>query len=55
MSWRDLKSTGGLADRFERGVRGSRVVRIAHANHYIFMSNEADVLREIRAFVATLP
>ncbi len=52
---RDLRSTGGLADQFERGVSGARVVRIAHANHYVFMSNEADVLREMRAFAASLP
>jgi hypothetical protein len=30
-------------------------VRIANADHYIFLSNEADVLREINAFIATLP
>jgi hypothetical protein len=31
------------------------VVRIAHANDYVFMSNEADVMREMRAFTASLP
>ena len=51
---RDIKSTGGQADAFERGVPGARVVRLAHANHYVFMSNEADVLREMRAFLSTL-
>jgi hypothetical protein len=29
-------------------------VRLAHANHYVFMSNEADVLREMRAFLSNL-
>lgn len=26
----------------------------ARANHYVFLSNEADVLRELRAFIALL-
>jgi non-heme chloroperoxidase len=42
------------ANAFEEGVAGSRVVRIPHANHYVFLSNEADVLRELRAFIAGL-
>ena len=40
---------------FERGIPWARVVRIPHANHYVFRSHEADVLREIREFVAALP
>jgi pimeloyl-ACP methyl ester carboxylesterase len=39
---------------FEEGVAGARVVRLAHANHYVFLSNEADVLRELRAFISGL-
>src|SRR5580692_9458024 len=39
---------------FENGVPGAKVVRIANANHYVFLSNEADVLREMNAFLATL-
>jgi hypothetical protein len=31
------------------------VVRLPNANHYVFMSNEADVLREMRAFINGLP
>jgi pimeloyl-ACP methyl ester carboxylesterase len=42
------------ANAFEEGVPGSRVVRFAGANHYVFLSNEPDVLRELRAFVAGL-
>jgi hypothetical protein len=30
-------------------------VRIPHANHYLFRSNEADVIREMNAFIGTLP
>jgi non-heme chloroperoxidase len=39
---------------FERGVPSARVVRLAGANHYVFLSNEADVLREMRAFITGL-
>jgi pimeloyl-ACP methyl ester carboxylesterase len=42
------------AKAFEAGVAGARVVRLARANHYVFLSNEADVLREMRAFIAGL-
>jgi hypothetical protein len=41
-------------DAFEAGVPSARVVRVPNASHYIFQSNEADVLREIRAFLAGL-
>lgn len=36
---------------FERGVPGSRVIRIPHSNHDVFRSNEAEVLREVFAFI----
>jgi pimeloyl-ACP methyl ester carboxylesterase len=39
----------------EKAAPSPRIVRIAHASHAVFMSNEADVLREINAFVASLP
>lgn len=36
-------------------ARGSvRIVDLAHAKHYIFLSNEAEVLREIRSYLAAL-
>lgn len=38
----------------ETGAPSVRVVRLPHANHYLFISNEADVLREMRAFLASL-
>lgn len=52
---RDEAKTGAQAKAFETGVPSARVVRLPHANHYVFMSNEADVLREMNAFIATLP
>ena len=29
----------------------ARLVRLPHANHYVFRLNEADVLREMNAFL----
>ena len=52
---RDEAATGAQAKAFESGVPSARVVRLPHANHYVFFSNEADVLREMNAFVASLP
>jgi pimeloyl-ACP methyl ester carboxylesterase len=50
----ELETIGAQAKAFETAVPTARVVRIAHANHYIFRSNEADVVREIDAFVGGL-
>ena len=36
------------------GVPTARIVELPGANLYMFLSNEADVLREVRAFAATL-
>jgi non-heme chloroperoxidase len=51
----DQAATGAQARAFERGVPSARVVRLPHASHFIFRSNEADVLREITAFIRSLP
>jgi non-heme chloroperoxidase len=51
----DLARTGAQADAFEKGIPSARVVRLPHASHYVFLSNEADVLREMNAFLAKLP
>ena len=51
---RDEATTGAQASAFEKGVPTARVVRIPHANHYVFNSNEADVIREMNAFLGTL-
>ena len=39
---------------FEKGVPSARVVRLPRANHYVYLSNEADVLREVNAFLTAL-
>jgi pimeloyl-ACP methyl ester carboxylesterase len=46
--------TDEQAKAFESGVPSARVVQLPHANHCVFLSNEADVLREMRAFLAGL-
>jgi non-heme chloroperoxidase len=37
------------------GVPTARIVEVPNANLFMFLSHEADVIREIRAFAATLP
>jgi pimeloyl-ACP methyl ester carboxylesterase len=34
---------------------GVRIVDLPQADHYLFLSNQADVLREMRVFLATFP
>jgi non-heme chloroperoxidase len=41
-------------DAFEKGQPSAHVIRIANANHYLFISNEAQVLAEMKKFLATL-
>jgi pimeloyl-ACP methyl ester carboxylesterase len=40
---------------FEMGVPSARVIRLPGADHFVFESNEADILREIQNFVRALP
>lgn len=42
---------GGQIDRFRREVRGSRVIELTDANHYIYIVYEAMVVREVRRFL----
>jgi non-heme chloroperoxidase len=48
------KLTMVQADAFEKGVPTARVVRIPNAGHFVHLTNTADVLREIDAFVKGL-
>jgi pimeloyl-ACP methyl ester carboxylesterase len=43
-----------IAKAFEAGLPNARVVRLPKANHFVFLSNQADVLREMEAFLGTL-
>jgi pimeloyl-ACP methyl ester carboxylesterase len=44
--------TESQAKAFEDGVPTARVVRLRGAHHYVYLSNEADVLREMRSFLS---
>ena len=52
---RDTVATDAQAKAFEKGIPSARVVRLPYADHYVFRSNEAEVLREMNSFIATLP
>lgn len=41
-------------DAFEKGLPNARVVRLANASHTLWLTNEADVIREMMAFLADL-
>jgi non-heme chloroperoxidase len=43
-----------LAKAFQAGVPSADVVLIPHAHHYVYLSNESDVLREMRTFLKGL-
>lgn len=51
---RDEANANAQAKAFKTAVPQARVVKLPHANHYVFQSNEADVLREMDAFIAGL-
>ena len=51
---RILALAGTPVKAFETGVPRARVVKLPEADHFIFRSNEADVLREIKLFISTL-
>lgn len=50
----EMHLTERQAKAIEDAVPTARVVRIANAHHVIFLSNEADVLREMRTFLKGL-
>lgn len=54
----EYAATRALYTRWQRdlrnGVPAARIVELTGANLFMFLSNEADVLREIRAFTGTL-
>ncbi|HTA38294.1 MAG TPA: alpha/beta hydrolase [Candidatus Acidoferrales bacterium] len=42
-------------EAFKKGQPKAQVIVIPNANHFVFISNKDEVLRDINAFVATLP
>lgn len=53
------RATAAYVDRWVKnvksGVPGARFVDLPRAGHYVFLTREDDVLRELRQFVAGLP
>ena len=50
----DQGMTERQAAAFERGVEGARVIRLPNAGHYMFITQENEVLREVVAFVVAV-
>ena len=44
-----------MSNAFAAGVPSAKVIRLPNANHYVFRSNEAEVLRAMNDFLDTLP
>jgi non-heme chloroperoxidase len=42
------------ADNFKRGVPSAQILMIPNADHYVYLSNEAQVVTEMNAFLASL-
>ena len=51
----DLERSTNLSNAFETGVPSAHVVRLHNATHYVFNSNEAEVLRTMNDFLNKLP
>jgi pimeloyl-ACP methyl ester carboxylesterase len=51
----DFERTERQANAFQRQVPQARIVRLPHASHLIFRSNEAEVVSDMNAFIDSLP
>ncbi len=51
----DTAACSARAEAFARGIPSARVVRIPNADHYIYRSNEAQVVDEMKKFLGTFP
>jgi alpha-beta hydrolase superfamily lysophospholipase len=51
----ELKRSTDMSNAFAAGVPSAKVIRLPNANHYVFHSNEAEVLRAMNDFLDTLP
>jgi non-heme chloroperoxidase len=49
------ETSSAQADAFQAAIPQARVVRLDHADHFIFKSNESQVISEMNAFLANLP
>jgi hypothetical protein len=51
----DEAMTERQARAFERGAPGARVLGWSHASHYLSLTRQADVIKEVTTFIAALP
>ena len=51
----ELERSTNMANDFAAGVPSAQVVRLPNANHYVFRSNEAEVLHAMNDFLDKLP
>jgi pimeloyl-ACP methyl ester carboxylesterase len=50
----DLGTCSAQANAFGAGMPSAQVVRLPNADHFIFLSNPADVIRAMNSFLASL-
>jgi pimeloyl-ACP methyl ester carboxylesterase len=51
----DLATCSAKSGALKAGIPSAQIVLLPNADHYVFNSNEEDVLREMNAFMAKLP
>jgi non-heme chloroperoxidase len=51
----DFDKNSLQAEAFERAQPAAHVIRLPHASHWVFLTNEAEVIRDINGFISSLP
>jgi hypothetical protein len=52
---RHTRRSTDMSNAFAAGIPSAKVIRLPNANHYVFRSNEAEVLRAMNDFLDKLP
>jgi non-heme chloroperoxidase len=53
-SEKDKKAELKQINAFQLGIPGAQVVKLPNATHYLFLTNQSDVVREMNSFIAKL-
>jgi non-heme chloroperoxidase len=51
----ELARSTAISNAFAAGVPSAKVARLPNTNHYVFRSNEADVIRAMNDLLSKLP